>query len=164
VRSYFSRRIAPGAAAFGIQIPAKVPAIGTQETASNEVCSGYSAVVPRWPEVAAFAREYEDRFGAEVTPAVLLGLLLPQWLSQALEKAGTVTDVERIIEVLETETFDTSVGPVQFGGEEINGIGHILMLPQPIWKIVGPGEYEIEKVYTAEELEALAKAIYGGGE
>ena len=115
-----------------------------------------------WPEVARFTAEFEDRYGVEVTPAVLLGLLLPQWLSQALEKAGTVTDVERIVEVLETETFDTALGSVHFGGEEMNGIGHVLMLPQPIWRIVGPGEYEVVKVYTAEELEALAIEIYAG--
>ncbi len=114
-----------------------------------------------WPEVAAFATEFEHRFGVEVTPAILLTPLMVQVMSQALEQAGTVDDVEKIVEALETGTFDTMVGPVYFGGEEFNGIGHTLMLPQPIWRVTGPGEYEVVAYYTAEELEALAIEIYG---
>ena len=117
-----------------------------------------------WPEVARFGVEYEDRYGVEVTPAILLTPLMVQVMSQALEKAGTVTDTDRIIEVLETETFDTMVGPVHFAGEQINGIGHTLMLPQPVWMVTGPGEYEVVAYYTAEELEELANAIYAGGD
>jgi len=115
-----------------------------------------------WPEVAPWAVEYEDRYGVEVQPGILFGLLLPDYMTQALEKAGTVTDMDRIIEVLETETFDTAVGPLHFGGEEIIGIPRILMQPQPIWKVVGPGEYEVVAQYTAEELEELANEIYAG--
>ena len=52
-------------------------------------------------------------------------------------------DVEKIVEVLENETLNTPVGDVFFGGEVLNGIGHCLFWPTPIYKVVGEKEYEI---------------------
>ena len=113
-----------------------------------------------WPEAESFVAEYEERYGTEPSPAVFL-YLFPYIMTQALQKAGTVDDVDKIIDVLETETFDTDIGPMYFGGEALNGIGHILMFPQPIYEVLGPGEYRILEVYSPEEVEALANTVYG---
>jgi hypothetical protein len=70
--------------------------------------------------------------------------------------------VELIVDVLETETFDTPLGPMYFGCEEINGIGHVLLWPVPLYVALGPGEVQVAKVYSPDEVEAIAEDIFLG--
>ena len=116
------------------------------------------------PEAALFFADYEERYGAEAATSGFLALVLPDVMTQAVVKAGTADreDVEVIVDVLETETFDTVLGPMYFGCEEINGIGHILLWPVPVCVALGPGEVQVAKVYTPEEVEALAEEIFLG--
>ena len=70
--------------------------------------------------------------------------------------------VEKIIETIETGTFDTMIWPVYFGGEAINGIGHVLVTPQPVYEALGLSDHRVVKMYTAEDVETLANAIFAG--
>jgi ABC-type branched-subunit amino acid transport system substrate-binding protein len=114
------------------------------------------------PEAALFCAEFEERYGVEAPTSGLLALVLPEVLTQAVIKAGTADreDVEVIVNVLETETFDTALGPMYFGCEKINGIGHILLYPVPLYVALGPGEVQVAKVYSPEEVEAVAEEIF----
>ena len=114
-----------------------------------------------WPKAAFFFADYEERYGAEAAPSSWAALIFPDVVTQAVLEAGTVDreDVEVIVDVLETETFDTALGSMYFGCEEINGIGHILLWPVPLCVALGPGEVQVAKVYTPEEVEALALEV-----
>ena len=116
-----------------------------------------------WPEVAAMAAEYEERYGAEFTSASLQTLTLLYVYTDILKQAGTVDDIDKIIETIETGTFATPVGPIHYGCEALNGIGHVGIWPAPIYEIVGESEYQVVEVYSPEEAEALAEEVYAEG-
>ena len=82
------------------------------------------------------------------------------FLTDALKKAGTVDDVDQIIATLETETFDTPAGPVKFGLKQVDGIGHILIMPCWIGEIRGE-EYHVVFELSTDEAEALTLEIFG---
>jgi hypothetical protein len=81
-------------------------------------------------------------------------------MTRVLEQAGTVDDVDKIIETMETESFDTLVGPIGYGLEELNGIGHLAIYPTPIMQVVGEEQYELLAYYTPEETEAIAVEVF----
>jgi len=109
--------------------------------------------------VRDLAREFRERYGASFTMCVWYGATILYVMTEALQKAGTVDDVGKIIEVLETETFDTTVGPLRYGGEELDGIGHMLLWPAPIAEI-RDHSYHVIAEYTPAEAEALAIEVY----
>jgi hypothetical protein len=71
-----------------------------------------------------------------------------------------VDDVDKILETMETGSFDTLVGPLSFGGEVLNGYGHVAIWPSPIYEVVGEHEYRVIDVYTIEETEAILAEVY----
>jgi len=135
------------------------------ESAGWENVQGYLNYQPQpmgeWlaDEVREFVAEYESRYGAEFTQGPFYVCTILYVLTEALKKAGTMEEVERIIEVLETETFDTWIGPVRFGGEELVGIDHLLMWPVPISEVRGEELHTIHVVPAGEAWE-LAVEIY----
>ncbi len=113
-----------------------------------------------WPEVAALAVEYDKAYGFEFTAASLETLTLLFVYTQVLKQAGTVDDIDKIIETMETGTFASPVGPVHYGCEVLNGIGHVAIRTSPIYEIVGESEYRVVESYNPEEVEALVNEIY----
>jgi len=110
--------------------------------------------------LAEMAAEYQQRFDAEFTQLSLYYVTQLYFLTDALKKAGTVDDIDQIIATLETETFDTLVGPVKFGLEQVDGIGHILIMPCWIGEIRGE-EYHVGFELSTDEAEALTLEIFG---
>jgi branched-chain amino acid transport system substrate-binding protein len=106
-----------------------------------------------------FAREFRERYNASFTMCAWYGAMILYVMTEALQQAGTVDDVDRIMEVLETGTFDTMIGSLSYGGEELDGIGHMLLWPAPIAEI-SDHSYHVIAEYTAEEAEALAIEVY----
>lgn len=136
------------------------------EQAGWDRCEGFFIAGPHayadvFPKANPVKEEYERRydmpFGA---PQFFMANILYVY-TEALKKAGTVDDVDKIVETLETETFDSLCGPVFFGLDELNGIGHVCIWPVPIFRVVGENQYEVITEYTAEEVEALTVEIYG---
>jgi len=109
--------------------------------------------------VRDFAADFRDQYGAEFTMCAYYGATIMQVLTEAVKKAGTVDDVDKIIAVLETETFDTMVGPLKYGGEGLVGIGHMLLWPATIAEIRDHA-YHVIAEFTAEDAEALAVEVY----
>jgi len=116
-----------------------------------------------WPEVRAFKARFEEEHGME---AILWPCFAYETLfvwTEVIKQAGTVDDVDEIVETAETAVFeDTPYGACFFGGEELNGIGHILVLENAVSIITGEGEFELLEHITAEENGALTVEIYGG--
>ena len=68
-----------------------------------------------FPKVNPVKDQFERRFEVPFDSGSLGTAIVLDVYTEALKKAGTVDDVDRIIETLETETFDTLLGPVFFG-------------------------------------------------
>ena len=119
-----------------------------------------SAVGEVWDEVPAFREEYIDRYGMEFNPGAFYAANMAYVMTNVLKQAGTVDDVDKIIETMETESFDTLVGPIGYGLEELNGIGHVAIYPTPIMQVVGEDQYELLAYYSPEETEAIAVAVF----
>jgi len=113
-----------------------------------------------WDEVTAFREEYDDRYGIEFTPSAFWAANMPYVMTSVLQQAGTVDDMDKIVETMETKSFDTLSGPIRYGLEELNGIGHLAIYPTPIMKVVGEREYELLAYYSPEETEAIAVEVF----
>lgn len=74
---------------------------------------------------AAYVKKYGEEPGAwsdwQTTP--------PYIIAQALAKAGTIDDVEKIKEVLEKSSFNTPWGEIKYGGSKKFGIARQLLIP-----------------------------------
>jgi len=109
--------------------------------------------------VKDFAAEYEARYDEEFTMSSYYPVTMLYVLTEALKQAGTVDDVDRVIEVLETETFDTWIGPLRFGGQGLIGTDHLLLWPAPIAEIEDR-DYHVIYEMSADEAETLAVEVY----
>ncbi|MBA7623827.1 hypothetical protein ES703_31226 [subsurface metagenome] len=131
------------------------------KAAGSVLITGPHPIPGLWPETDAIREEYEHRFGLELTPAAMWALCNYFIYTDILQQAGTVDDVDRIAETMETGTFDSRlVGPVHYGGEALNGIGHCLLWPSPIYMVVGENEYEVLAIYTPDEVEAIVNEVF----
>jgi ABC-type branched-subunit amino acid transport system substrate-binding protein len=132
------------------------------ETAGWDDCKGTMFFWPEWygevwPEAVAFAGEYEARYGVEMGTIGLGSGTLLQSLTGALQQAGTVDDIVKIIETVHSRaSFDTIVGPMYYGGEAFVGVNCLVMYPVAILEVVGEREYGLLEYYTPEEAEAIA--------
>jgi ABC-type branched-subunit amino acid transport system substrate-binding protein len=106
--------------------------------------------------VKEMAEEYEARYGVPYELTSLSSAMDLYVMTEALKKAGTMDDVDRIIEVLETETFDTPIGLLRLGGEELIGNNHMLLWPVWINEFRGD-EWRIVAQFTGDEAEAIAE-------
>ena len=139
---------------------------GLLEQAGWDDCKGLLVFFPEWygaegagiwPEAVALAREYEARYGVEMGTVAFLASINLYSLTAALQEAGTVDDVGKIMETIHSGmTLDSIVGPVYYGGEAFVGVNCVLMFPAGIWEVVGEREYEMLDYYTPEETEAIA--------
>ena len=111
--------------------------------------------------VKEMAAEYEQRYGEQLSMMPFTYIIQLYYLTDALKKAGTVDDVDQIIAALESETLDTPVGPVKFGLEELDGIGHMLIMPSWIGEISGINEYHRVFYLSTDEAEALTLEVFG---
>jgi len=130
-----------------------------------DTVQGYLFCMPHpfgglWPEAEALGAEFEERHGVEFMPAPFWALNVMYVITDALRQAGIVDDIDKIVETLETGTFDSLVGPLRYGGEALNGIGHMGIWPSPIYEVIGKEEYRVLAVYTPEETEAILDEVY----
>lgn len=109
--------------------------------------------------VKDFAAEYQARYGEEFTTSAYYPATMLYVLTEALKAAGTVDDMDRVIEVLKTEAFDTWLGPLSFGGQGLIGSDNLLMWPAPIAEI-SDHDYHMIFGMLADEAEALAVEVY----
>jgi len=113
------------------------------------------------PEARAFMEEIEQRFGDEPSQGSYLSGVMHSLLPQIMQKAGTVDDVDKILEVIHSgEYFDTWLGPMRFGGEELIGINNWLLWPGAVHEI-RDHDYVLVYEMTADEAYELACEVYG---
>jgi len=110
--------------------------------------------------VKDFAVAYQARYDQEFTMSSYYPATMLYVLTEALKEAGTVDDVDKIMEVLEDESFNTWIGRLRFGGQELIGTDHLLMWPAPIAEIRDHGYYVVAE-FTPEEAYELAVEVFG---
>jgi branched-chain amino acid transport system substrate-binding protein len=99
---------------------------------------------------AAYVKKYGEEPGAwsdwQTTP--------PYIIAQALAKAGTVDDVEKIKAVLEKEMFDAPWGKVKYGGAKKFGIPRQLLIPVFISTVKNGNIVVLDRI-SGEEIEKI---------
>jgi ABC-type branched-subunit amino acid transport system substrate-binding protein len=138
---------------------------GYADQAGWDNCRGFLIFMPHqfggvWPEAEAMVAKFEERYEVECSAAVFWAMNIMYLWTDVLKQAGTVDDIDKIVETMETGTFDTLVGPLSYGGEVLNGIGHLAIWPSPIYEVVGEYEYRVIDVYTIEETKAILAEVY----
>ena len=111
--------------------------------------------------IKEMAAEYEQRYGEQLSMMPFTYIIQLYYLTDALQKAGTVDDVDQIIATLESETLDTPIGPVKFGFEELDGVGHMLIMPSWVGEITGVNEYHRVFYVSTDEAETLTVEVFG---
>jgi ABC-type branched-subunit amino acid transport system substrate-binding protein len=137
---------------------------GQLEQAGWDDCKGMIFFFPEWygteqvwPEAVDLAMEYEARYHSEMGTVAFTGSIVLETLTSALQEAGTVDDMDKVMDTIESRTtFDSMVGPVYYGGEAFVGTNCMLMWPVAIWEVVGEREYKLLGYYGPEEAEATA--------
>jgi len=90
----------------------------------------YSPINPDYPKIKEITKKYESKFPPPMngfTPQFYDGT---GWLFEAMKKAGTVTDTEKVKQALENSTFEgIYTGPMSWVGKEFYGIDHQVKFP-----------------------------------
>jgi ABC-type branched-subunit amino acid transport system substrate-binding protein len=110
--------------------------------------------------VRDLAIEFEQRYGGEFSQFSYYASTILFVMTEVLKKAGTVDDVDRILETIHAETFDTWIGPVRFAGEELIGVNNIMLWPAKIHEIRGEENVLVFEMSPDEAYE-LAVEVYG---
>ncbi len=109
--------------------------------------------------VKDFKALYEEQYEEEFSGGPFWGCIIHYVWTDILKKAGTVDDVDGILETIEAGTFfDSPLGPLRFMGEELVGIDHLLVWP--IWILeIRDHEANIVEWVDPEEVYELALEI-----
>jgi branched-chain amino acid transport system substrate-binding protein len=98
-----------------------------------------------------YVQKYKENYGSYVAWETFP----PYILAQAIEKAGTVDDVDKIKAVMEKEWFETPWGRVRYGGEKIYGVPHQIIHPVFISTLAGGKVRVLERIDPPEIEKAL---------
>jgi len=101
---------------------------------------------------------YLEKYKEEPSGLSIYGFIWTHVLAVALHKAGTVSDPDKIRNVLETQPQDTTAGKYMFGGQSFYGIPHQLVRPGYITKLTQGKEVTIEVIPTEQVSDLLMKA------
>jgi hypothetical protein len=102
---------------------------------------------------------YFEKYKEEPSGLSIYGFIWTHVLANALQKAGTVSDPDKIKNILETQAHDTMAGRYVFGGQSFYGIPHQLVRPGYITKLTHGKEVTIE-VIPAEQVSDLLIKVY----
>ena len=132
-----------------------------------ENCQGVMIYMPNpygaglTQELRDFFAEIKQRYGDEPSHGPYQVVVVAGLMNQVMQKAGTVDDVDKIMETMWSgEYFDTPLGPMRFGGKELIGINNILLWPGMISEV---RDHELVLVYemSPDEAYQLACQAYG---
>jgi hypothetical protein len=104
------------------------------------------------------ATEYEARYGEPYELTAFYAAMQLYILTDVLRKAGTVDDMDRILPTIDTETFDTPIAPMPFGGKNIIGLNRTVLWPVWIQEFRGE-DWHIIAQSTGDEAKAIAEEV-----
>jgi branched-chain amino acid transport system substrate-binding protein len=107
----------------------------------------YSPINPDDPQIVEITKKYEKKFPPPMngfTPQFYDGTL---WLFEAIKKAGTITDTEKVRKTLEDSTFDgVYTGRMSWTGSDVYGIAHQVKFPFYVMTVKDGKETVLGKV------------------
>lgn len=131
------------------------------EIAGKEYLEGWTTfvdVASEGPMATAAAKElkqdYIDKYGEwnDIAFAGAFAYMLPV-LKQAIEAAGSL-DAEKVHAALESErTYETWLGPIKFGGEEVYGQNHHVLFGGFVGQVQNGKTVIVYRLTVEEELE-----------
>ncbi len=113
------------------------------------------------PKLIEVFDKIKERYGDEPSHGSYQIIVNRNLVPQIMQEAGTVDDVDKMLEVMWSGMyFDTPLGPMRFGGEELIGINNLLLWPGMIHEI---RDHDCVLVYEMDPEEAyeLACDVYG---
>jgi len=100
---------------------------------------------------------YFEKYKEEPSGLSVYGFIWTHVLATALQKAGTVSDPDKIKNILETQVHDTTAGRYVFGGQSFYGIPHQLVRAGYITKLTAGKEVTIDVIPTNQVSDLLIK-------
>jgi branched-chain amino acid transport system substrate-binding protein len=100
---------------------------------------------------------YFEKYKEEPSGLSIYGFIWTHVLATALQKAGTVSDPDKIKNILETQVHDTTAGRYVFGGQSFYGIPHQLVRAGYITKLTAGKEVTIDVIPTNQVSDLLIK-------
>jgi len=100
---------------------------------------------------------YLEKYKEEPSGLSIYGFIWTHVLATALQKAGTVSDPDKIKNILETQVHDTTAGRYVFGGQSFYGIPHQLVREGYITKLTAGKEVTIDVIPTNQVSDLLIK-------
>jgi len=101
------------------------------------------------PELLDFKKRFSDKYGKWIQYSLVPVRLYPP-LIQAIQMAGDVDNVERVLELLTTETFNTYGQELRMGGGEYYGVPNMSATPLVITQVQN-GEFVPVGTITIED-------------
>ena len=129
--------------------------VGTEKLEGYLHCepSLTSELVPKG--LRDYREAYIAKYKEEPTGLSTYGYIWIHVLSAAIKMADSVSDADKIKNILETQTLLTKAGKFVFGGKEFYGIPHQLVRPGYITQIKKGKEVTIEVIPAARVFELL---------
>lgn len=103
------------------------------------------------PRQKAYYAEWMRLFGEPFLPGSMLSYCGFQPLVMAIQKANSL-DPDKVIPVLETLEWDSILGPAKWGGKDVFGINHEMMMPVQMCQVKGGDVVLFKTVYPESYL------------
>lgn len=111
---------------------------------------------PGFPEWPKFREKYIAKFGEYHDPAFQLTVSMDVMIA-GLKEADSIDPIKVRDAIERIAVFQTLLGPASFGGENVYGIAHELMVPMPVVEVRDMKIVPLGMITTEDVMEALGE-------
>jgi ABC-type branched-subunit amino acid transport system substrate-binding protein len=123
---------------------------GGEATDETYVALGWDLEGPQSPPaVKEFAQKYRAKYGEVVSLTGLVNYSAAELFFEAMRRAETV-EADKVIKIIETQKFQTIMGPVVIGGEKTYGIKRQVLHTMIVSVMRGGKVVDLEKILSPE--------------
>jgi branched-chain amino acid transport system substrate-binding protein len=130
--------------------PKSYMSVGGDATDETHVCLGWDLEGPQSPPaVQEFSKKYRKKYNEVVSLAGLVNFSAGDLIFEAMRRAESI-EVDKVIKAIETQKFQTTMGPVVIGGQKNYGINRQFLHPMIVSVYRGGKVIDIDKILPAE--------------
>jgi branched-chain amino acid transport system substrate-binding protein len=130
--------------------PKSFMSVGGEATDETYVALGWDLEGPQSPPaVKEFAQKYRGKYGEVVSLTGLVNYSAAELFFEAMRRAETV-EADKVIKIIETQKFQTIMGPVVIGGEKTYGIKRQVLHTMIVSVMRGGKVVDLEKILSPE--------------
>lgn len=104
---------------------------------------------PSPPAVREFSKKYKAKYNESVSLTGLVNYSAAELFFEAMRRAESI-DADKVIKTIETQKFQTTMGPVVIGGEKTYGIKRQFLHPMIVSVVRGGKVVNVETILPAE--------------